>query len=118
VATKFKAVLEKLVRDAGLEGAVLTTADGLPVESVLPAGQSEERLAAMSAATLSLGERAAFELEKGALEQITIKAEKGYVILTGIGEEAVLTVMAPHDAKLGLLYLEIRKAAEELAKLL
>ena len=118
MATKFKEVLEKLVRDAGLEGAVLTTADGLPVESVLPANQSEERLAAMSAATLSLGERAVFELEKGELEQVTIKAEKGYVILTGIGEDAVLTIMAPHDAKLGLLYLEIRKAAEELAKLL
>ena len=118
MATKFKPILEKLVRNADLEGAVLTTADGLPVEAVLPAGMSEERLAAMSAAILSLGERAAFELEKGNLEQITVKAEKGFVIVTGIGQEAVLTVMAPQDAKLGLLYLEIRKAAEELAKLL
>ncbi|HIC09623.1 MAG TPA: hypothetical protein EYO62_06200 [Aquificales bacterium] len=118
MATKFRPVLEKLVRDANLEGAVLTTADGLPVEAVLPAGMSEERLAAMSAAILSLGERAVFELEKGALEQITVKSEKGYVIVTGIGDEAVLTVMAPEDAKLGLLYLEIRKAANELAKLL
>jgi len=118
VATKFRAVLEKLVRDADLEGAVLTTVDGLPVEAVLPAGMSEERLAAMSAAILSLGERAVFELEKGNLEQITVKSEKGYVIVTGIGEEAVLTVMAGAGAKLGLLYLEIRKAAEELAKLL
>jgi predicted regulator of Ras-like GTPase activity (Roadblock/LC7/MglB family) len=117
VATKFKPILEKLVRNADLEGAVLTTADGLPVEAVLPAGMSEERLAAMSAAILSLGERAAFELEKGNLEQITVKAEKGFVIVTGIGQEAVLTVMEPHDANLGLLYLEIRKAAEELAKL-
>ncbi|HID79406.1 MAG TPA: hypothetical protein EYH48_03185 [Aquifex aeolicus] len=116
--TKFKPILEKLVRNADLEGAVLTTADGLPVESVLPAGMSDERLAAMSAAILSLGERAALELEKGSLEQITVKAQKGFVIVTGIGQEAVLTVMAPHDAKLGLLYLEIRKAAEELAKLL
>ena len=118
MATKFKPILEKLVRNADLEGAVLTTADGLPVEAVLPAGMSEERLAAMSAAILSLGERAAYELEKGNLEQITVKAEKGFVIVTGIGQEAVLTVMAPQDAKLGLLYLEIRKAAEELAKLL
>ncbi|RTZ60009.1 MAG: hypothetical protein DSZ31_02830 [Gammaproteobacteria bacterium] len=118
MATKFKPILEKLVRNADLEGAVLTTADGLPVEAVLPAGMSEERLAAMSAAILSLGERAAFELEKGGLEQITVKAERGFVIVTGIGQEAVLTVMAPHDAKLGLLYLEIRKASEELAKLL
>jgi len=118
VATKFRPILEKLVRDANLEGAVLTTADGLPVEAVLPAGMSEERLAAMSAAILSLGERAVFELEKGALEQITVKSEKGYVIVTGIGDEAVLTVMAPEDAKLGLLYLEIRKAASELAKAL
>ena len=118
MATKFRTVLEKLVRNAGLEGAVLTTADGLPVEAVLPAGLSEDRLAAMSAAILSLGERAVFELEKGKLEQITVKSENGYVIVTGIGEDAVLTVMAGPDAKLGLLYLEIRKAEKELAGLL
>ena len=118
MATQFRPILEKLVRNAGLEGAVLTTADGLPVESVLPAGLSEDRLAAMSAAILSLGERAVIELEKGKMEQITVKSDHGYIIVTGIGDEAVLTVMAGADAKLGLLYLEIRKAAQELEKLL
>lgn len=118
MATKFKPILEKLVRDAGLEGAILLSADGLPIDAVLPVGSSEERLAAMSAAILSLGERAVYELEKGELEQVTVKAEKGYVIVTGIGEDAVLTVMADENAKLGLLYLEIRKAAKEIMKLL
>jgi predicted regulator of Ras-like GTPase activity (Roadblock/LC7/MglB family) len=53
VATKFKPILEKLVRDASLEGAILLSADGLPIDSVLPVGSSEERLAAMSAVFLS-----------------------------------------------------------------
>jgi len=47
-----------------------------------------------------------------------VKAQKGYVIVTGIGEDAVLTVMADENAKLGLLYLEIRKAAKEIMGLL
>jgi len=37
--------------------------------------------------------------------------------LTSIGEEAVLTAMARHDAKLGMIFLEMRRAAEDLVKL-
>jgi hypothetical protein len=35
-----------------------------------------------------------------------------------IGEEAVLTVMARPEAKLGLIFLEARRAAEDLEALL
>jgi len=116
--TKFHSVLEQLVRNANLEGAILSTPDGLPIESVIAPSLSEERLSAMAAAILSLGEKAVEELKKGSLEQITVKSEKGYVITTGIGREAVLTVMTGNGAKLGLLYLEIKKAVNELKNLL
>ena len=34
-----------------------------------------------------------------------------------IGEEAVLTTLAREDLKLGLVFLDMRRAADELAKL-
>ena len=43
--------------------------------------------------------------------------DKGSIVLTSIGEEAVLTVMARQDAKLGMILLEMRRAAEDLFKL-
>jgi hypothetical protein len=42
---------------------------------------------------------------------------QGAIVLTSIGEEAVLTAMARQDAKLGMYLLEMRRAAEDLVKL-
>jgi len=35
-----------------------------------------------------------------------------------VGEEAVLTTLAREQAKLGLIFLDMRRAAEDLAKLI
>jgi hypothetical protein len=72
----------------------------------------------MSAAMLSLGERIASELGRGLLDQVYVKGGTGYVVLAAVGEEAVLTVLARQGAKLGLVFLEMRRAAEDLEKLL
>jgi hypothetical protein len=37
--------------------------------------------------------------------------------LTSIGEDAVLTVLAREQAKLGLIFLDMRRAAEDLTRL-
>jgi predicted regulator of Ras-like GTPase activity (Roadblock/LC7/MglB family) len=114
---RYLKILQELIKSAGLEGASLVSADGLPISSVLKPGMEEDRIAAMSAAILSLGERVAEELAKGALEQITIKGSNGYVILTGVGTDAVMVVLADNNAKLGLLLMEIKKAQEKLKQL-
>ncbi|MDQ7030310.1 MAG: roadblock/LC7 domain-containing protein [Ardenticatenia bacterium] len=101
-----------------IEASAVVSADGLPIASDLPAGVEEDRVSAMSAAMLSLGERIASELERGTLEQVYIRGDSGYVILTAIGEEAVLTVLARKEAKLGLVFLDMRRAAESLIRLL
>jgi predicted regulator of Ras-like GTPase activity (Roadblock/LC7/MglB family) len=85
--------------------------------SSLPADVEEDRVSAMSAAMLSLGERIASELGRGVLDQVYIRGEGGFVILMSVGEEAVLTVLARSQAKLGLLFLDMKRAAEELAKI-
>ncbi|MBN1260474.1 MAG: roadblock/LC7 domain-containing protein [Anaerolineae bacterium] len=101
-----------------IEAAAIVSVDGLPIASSLPQGVEEDRVSAMSAAMLSLGERIASELGRGMLDEVYVKGEKGYVILRAVGEEAVLTVLARQQAKLGLLFLDMRRAAEELAAIL
>lgn len=115
---RYSQILQELIKNTGLEGASLVSADGLPISSVLRPGMEEDRIAAMSAAILSLGERVSEELAKGTLEQITIKGRDGYVILTGVGTDAVMVVLADNNAKLGLLLMEIKKAQEKLKQLL
>ena len=100
-----------------VEASAVVSVDGLIMASSLPADVEEDRVSAMSAAMLSLGERIASELGRGLLDQVYIKGENGYVLLTSVGEEAVLTVLARAQAKLGLLFLDMRRTAEELAKI-
>ncbi len=99
-----------------IEASAVVSVDGLIMASAMPADAEEDRVAAMSAAMLSLGERIADELGRGVLEQVYIRGDQGYVILTSIGREAVLTAMARKGAKLGLIFLEMRRAAEDLER--
>jgi predicted regulator of Ras-like GTPase activity (Roadblock/LC7/MglB family) len=101
-----------------VEAAAIISVDGLSIASSLPSGVEEDRVSAMSAAMLSLGERIATELRRKSLEQVYVKGEGGYVVLGAVGDEAVLTVLARSKAKLGLVFLEMRRAAEDLEKLL
>lgn len=100
-----------------VEAAAIVSVDGLSMASSLPGNIEEDRVSAMSAAMLSLGERIASELGRGAMEQVYVKGEHGYVILSAIGEEAVLTVLAREHAKLGLIFLDMSRAVKELEKL-
>lgn len=101
-----------------IEASAIVSVDGLIIASALPAGSEEDRVSAMSAAMLSLGERIAIELKRGTLEQVYIKGNRGYVLLMSVGEEAVLTALAMSNAKLGLIFLEMHRAVETLSKLL
>jgi predicted regulator of Ras-like GTPase activity (Roadblock/LC7/MglB family) len=101
-----------------IEASAVVSIDGLSIASALPQGVEEDRVSAMSAAMLSLGERIASELGRGKLEQVYIKGMLGYVILMSVGEEAVLTALARQQAKLGLIFLDLRRAAEALQKLI
>lgn len=100
-----------------IEASAVVSVDGLTMASSLPANVEEDRVSAMSAAMVALGERIATELGRGALDQVYVKGNDGYVILMAVGEEAVLTTLVREGAKLGLIFLDMRRTAEDLARL-
>lgn len=101
-----------------IEGSAIVSVDGLSIASALRQEVEEDRVSAMSAAMLSLGERIASELGRGVLDQVYIKGVNGYVILMAVGDEAVLTSMARKEAKLGLILLDMRRAVDDLTGLI
>ena len=100
-----------------IEASAVVSVDGLIMASALPAGVEEDRVSAMSAAMLSLGERISGELGRGGLDQVYIRGDKGYVILMSVGVDAVLTGLVRENAKLGLIFLDMRRAATDLERL-
>jgi len=101
-----------------IQAAALVSLDGFTMASALPEGMQEDRVGAMSAAILGLGERAAAELGRGALSQVFIEGDGGYVVLIAAGDRAVLTSLADMDAKLGLVLYDMRAAADSIAEIL
>ena len=100
-----------------IEASAVVSVDGLIMASSLPSGIEEDRVSAMSAAMQSLGERIAGELGRGYLNEVYIRGENGFVILMSVGEEAVLTVLARKEAKLGLVFLDMRRCVEALERI-
>jgi len=94
-----------------IEAASVVSFDGLAMASALPQAMDEDRVAAMSAALLSLGERAAEGLGRGLLSQVYVEGEDGTVFLISADDEAVLVAVAAKGAKTGLMLFEVRRAA-------
>ncbi len=109
---------EMQISTPDIEAAAVVSVDALTIASALPPGVEEDRVSAMSAAMLSLGERIASELGRDTLEQVYIHGDQGHVFVFAVGDEAVLTVLCREQARLGMVLLDMRRAAEDLAKLM
>jgi predicted regulator of Ras-like GTPase activity (Roadblock/LC7/MglB family) len=106
-----RALADLLAQAPELEAAAVVSFDGLAMASALPRDMDEDRVAAMSAALLSLGEKAAQGLGRGDLSQVYVEGETGTVFLVSCKDEAVLVAVAAVGAKAGLMLFEVRRAA-------
>lgn len=101
-----------------IEASAIVSIDGLSIASAMPHNVEEDRVSAMSAAMLSMGDRIVKELSLGAFDQVYVRGKDGYVLLMAVGVEAVLTALAREHAKLGLIFLDMRRASEDIVKLI
>jgi len=99
-------------------GSAMVSTDGFIIASLLPSEVDEELVSGMAAALLGVGERIATELMGGSMEQTYVRGRLGYVILNAVGQEALLIVLTTPDAKLGLVFLDVRRRVAELGKIL
>ena len=103
---------------AGVEGCLLVTAQGLPIDSAIDGQADEDLISAMTASISSVSERVTKELGKGLISNISILGEHGYIILLDVAARAVLTVLAKTDSNLGLILLLAKKSCKKLAELI
>lgn len=118
-AAQLAAALDEFIQSSpDVEAAAVVSFDGLPMASALPEAMEEDRVGAMSAALLSLGEQAALGLGRGQLNQIFVEGEHGFVFLMSARDQAVLAAVAGRTAKIGLMLFEMRRAADRIGRVL
>lgn len=116
---QIRVILRKLNSASGhIEASSVMTRDGISVASVLQDGVDTDRLGAMCASLLSLGDTTAKELRRGNVQQLLLEGENGYVLIMHVGNKAVLGVVARPKAQLGMVLVEAKKTAEEILKVL
>jgi uncharacterized protein len=114
-AEQLNQILEKLkTSSSDIEACAVVSEDGLMIASLLPEGFEDEQVAAMSAAMMSMGTRTTQELNRGTLRQLFVKGDNGYAIGMYAGPNAVLLALAGKEAKLGLIFLDLSRAVEEI----
>ncbi len=101
-----------------MEACALISEDGLMIASVLPQHIDETRVAGMSATLSSLGTRAAAELERGDVEEVLVRGKQGYAVMMNAASGTLLLCLASKQAKLGLVFLDMRRAIDEIRKVL
>jgi predicted regulator of Ras-like GTPase activity (Roadblock/LC7/MglB family) len=112
-------VLRKLQNDSsGLEASALISEDGLMIASALTANMEEQRVAGMTATLLSLGSRAAMELNRGKVHEVIVRGDHGYAVLIEAGRGALLLALTNESSKLGLIFFDMREAVQGLQKVL
>jgi uncharacterized protein len=122
VATRTEKLTEIMrglrVSSPDIIGAAIVSLEGFIIASVAPAEIDEELVGGMAAALIGVGERISAELMHAPMEQTYVRSEKGYVILNAVGSEVVLVLLVTSQAKLGLIFLELKRTIPELMRAL
>lgn len=112
---KLRGILSRLNEAAPeIQASAVVSMEGLMLASALPPGTNDDDIAAMSATLLGLGDRTVQEFQHGKLQQVYVKGDKGYTVITNTGQDNVLVVVTGANAKLGLIFLHIKLAAREI----
>ncbi len=110
----FTAVLQRLSRVPGVRGAMIVdTTAGVPVVAEVSEGVPADTVAALAASLFKRTARAAESVAFGHLDTLQLEADAGHVVVADAGETAVVAV-AERGSQLGLVRLEVHRAAEAL----
>jgi predicted regulator of Ras-like GTPase activity (Roadblock/LC7/MglB family) len=114
---KVQEIFKNIVRENNLDGLVLADIEGLPIVSYLHEGVDEDTLAAAGAAIFTAGLMTVSDAGKKGLDQVVLHSPDGYIIYTQITEDYVLGLIAPSQAKLGVLKMVIKKIANTIKEI-
>ena len=116
---KIQEVLRSLrMASPDIIGSAVVSVEGFIIASLLPSEIDEEVVSAMAAAMLGVSQRISTELMGASPDQTYVRSEKGYVILNAAGPDSILIVLTTADAKLGLVFLDIKRRVAELVRAL
>ena len=100
-----------------IKASSVVNANGQIMASTFPTDIDEARVVGISASLLSASEQLMSEMKSGALNRITIEGSNKLIVLTAVGEDAILAVLARSEADLGRIFQDTRSTIDDLVRL-
>ena len=118
IQEKLMAMLKELSNKSPILGAAIFSIEGLPLVSHFHAGTEEVTVAAMVAGIYAAGEQTVKELRQGDLKSIIIQGDLGTTLVISVSPDYILTVTAPENAALGLIFSDAKRTARDARRIL
>ncbi len=111
-------ILSRLVEVAGVNVAICVGRDGFVIDAASTKEADIEAIGAMVSAVMGSAENVGHEIGLAEMDQAMMEYQDGIVMMTALGREALLAVVAEKDANLGNVRLQVRRQVPELEKAL
>jgi len=111
---KLADLLTEFTNIAGVSTVCLVGRDGFVLDSVARSGVETEMIGAIASSGFGTSESMGNQLEKGSLSMTMVEYEEGPVMLSPVGQEAFLVVVADKDSNLGMIRLKLKKHSPEI----
>lgn len=94
--------LKRLVKsNPDVEAGAIVSIEGSLIVSVFPEVIDDTKIAAMTAAIFSLGERGVLEVVRGNLKRIMIEGDNGLILIMTAGKNKILVLSTTRYPRLG-----------------
>jgi len=111
-------VLTGILQVGQIKACGIVSIEGLLIDSRTPPDVDARIFSALCSTIMGAAEAASGQLNTGKVGQISVKTEKGTIVLIPAGSKAVLTALTEPEAQLGLILFEMESRAEQVNEIL
>ncbi|MBZ2164630.1 roadblock/LC7 domain-containing protein [Methanobacterium spitsbergense] len=115
---KLDDVLTGLMQVGQIKACGIVSKEGLLINSRTPPDVDARIFSALCSTIMGAAEAASGQLKTGTVAQISVKTEKGTIVLIHAGLKAILTLLTDPEAQLGLIFFEMETRAAQVEEIL
>lgn len=104
-------VLAGILQVGQIKACGVVSKEGLLIDSRTPPDVDARIFSALCSTIMGAAEAASGQLNTGIVNQISVKTEKGTIVLLPAGSKAILTALTEPEAQLGLILFEMESRA-------
>jgi len=111
-------VLTNLMQVGQIKASGIVSKEGLLINSRTPPDVDARIFSALCSTIMGAAEAASGQMTTGSVSQISVKTEKGTIVLIPAGPKAILTALTEPEAQLGLIFVEMESIAEQVNQIM